>query len=171
MAIKPTKALTRATDSIIVPQALAQHAVSGKRGTRDVVALVGAASVYERRLKQAKDTDALIFPEHHRDAFRELLEAAHLRRHPKSGFDRNFKSLRATSISFRILNNPELNLQIIARNAGTSVVMIDEFYAKRLTAVMNKNDLSAVPKRQVRKSLQEADEAGVKSNTRVRRSQ
>jgi integrase len=121
--------------------------VSGKRGVRMVVALLGAASVYERRLKQAKDTDALIFPEHHRDAFRELLEAAGLRRDPKSGFERNFKSLRATAISFRILNNPELNLQIIARNAGTSVVMIDEFYAKRLTAEMNKDALSAIPKR------------------------
>lgn len=126
--------------------------VSGKRGTRDVVALLGAASVYERRLKRAKDQDALIFPEHHRDAFRELLEAAHLRKDPKSGFERNYKSLRATSISFRILNNPDLNLQIIARNAGTSVVMIDEFYAKRLTAKMSKDALSAVPKRRARAS-------------------
>ena len=126
--------------------------VSGKRGVRTVVALVGAAAVYERRLKRAKDQDALIFPEHHRDAFRELLEAAHLRKDPKSGFERNYKSLRATSISFRILNNPDLNLQIIARNAGTSVVMIDEFYAKRLTAKMNKDALSAIPKRQARAS-------------------
>ncbi|MCX6543795.1 MAG: hypothetical protein NTV05_05205 [Acidobacteria bacterium] len=140
--------------------------VSGKRGTRTVVALVGAASVYQRRLKRAKDTDALIFPEHHRDAFRELLEAAKLRQDQKSGFERNFKSLRATAISFRILNSPDLNLQVIARNAGTSVVMIDEFYAKRLTAEMNKDALSAIPKRQPRKSRTGAGGAGVKSNAR-----
>lgn len=126
--------------------------VTGKRGPRTVVALFGAASVYERRLKQAKDKDALVFPEHHRDAFRELLEAAHLRTDQKSGYERNFKSLRATAISFRILNNPDLNLQVIARNAGTSVVMIDEFYAKRLTAEMNKDALSAIPKRRARAS-------------------
>jgi integrase len=137
--------------------------VSGKRGMRTVVALIGAASVYERRLKQAKDTDALIFPEHHRDAFRELLEAAGLRRDTKSGFERNFKSLRATAISFRILNNPDLNLQIIARNAGTSVVMIDEFYAKRLTAEMNKDALSAIPRRKAKKSKGNAANAGVVS--------
>jgi integrase len=137
--------------------------VSGKRGVRTVVALLGAASVYERRLKQAKDTDALLFPEHHRDTFRELLEAAGLRRDPKSGFDRNLKSLRATAISFRILNSPDLNLQIIARNAGTSVVMIDDFYAKRLTAEMNKDALSAVPQRKPKTSKGKAANAGVVS--------
>ncbi len=134
--------------------------VSGKRGIRTVVALLGAASVYERRLKQANDRDALIFPEHHRDAFRELLEAAHLRTDPKSGFERNYKSLRATSISYRILNNPNLNLQVIARNAGTSVVMIDEFYAKRLTAEMNKDALSSIPKRQARNATAETRGVG-----------
>lgn len=121
--------------------------VSGKRGNRTVVALAGAASVFERRAKVAKDPDALIFPEYHNDAFRSLLEEAGLRRDKKSGFNRNMKSLRATSISFRILNSPDLNLQWIARNAGTSVVMIDTFYARRLTAEMNKDALSSMPKR------------------------
>ena len=55
------------------------------------------------------------------------------------------KSLRATSISFQLLDQPELNLQIIARNAGTSVQMIDQFYAKRLTAEMHKESLSKLP--------------------------
>jgi hypothetical protein len=55
------------------------------------------------------------------------------------------KSLRATAISRRILESPELNLQIIARNAGTSTLMIDKFYAARLTAEMHKDELSELP--------------------------
>jgi len=64
--------------------------------------------------REAALAGALIFPEHHRDAFRELLEAGKLRRDPKSGFERNFESLRATAISFRILNSPDLNLEALA---------------------------------------------------------
>ena len=55
------------------------------------------------------------------------------------------KSLRATSISFQLLDNPELNMQGIARNAGTSIQMIDQFYAKRLTAEMHRESLSKLP--------------------------
>ena len=57
----------------------------------------------------------------------------------------NMKSLRASSISFQLLDQPDLNLQVIARNAGTSVQMIDQFYAKRLTAEMHKESLSKLP--------------------------
>jgi len=117
--------------------------VTGKHGTRTVVALRGAAWVYERRMKQY-DPTGLLFPEHSRDAFRELLIAAGLRE-DAFGFERNLKSLRATSISFRLLDNPEMNLQIVARNAGTSVQMIDTYYAKRLTAEMSKEALSKLP--------------------------
>ena len=114
--------------------------VTGKTGTRTMVGMPGAASVVERRRK-GKDPNDLVFPEHHRDSFRELLDAAGLLKDAK-GFQRNMKSLRATSISFRILKNPELNLTVLARNAGTSVTMIDNWYAKRLTAVMSKDELT-----------------------------
>jgi hypothetical protein len=119
--------------------------VTGKRGTRTVVALAGAASVYERRLKAAKQITEKVFQEHHREAFKELLADAGLRK-DAHGFLRTMKSLRATAISFRILNNPELNLTLIARNAGCSTSMIDLFYAKRLTAEMNKEALSVMPR-------------------------
>ena len=46
------------------------------------------------------------------------------------------------------------------RAAGTSVVMIDEFYAKRLTAEMNKDALSAIPKRQTKRSKGKSADAG-----------
>jgi len=119
--------------------------VTGKRGTRDIVAGSDAASIYVARLKRAKKKiDAFVFGGlHHRDSFRELLKAAKLHRDAQ-GFARNFKSLRATAISFKILEggrNP--NLLMIARNAGTSVQQIDLFYAKRLTAHLWKDELGA----------------------------
>jgi hypothetical protein len=121
--------------------------VTGKRGTRTVVARRGAQRVYETRLKQAQAAGAkggLIFPRQSTDALRELLVAADLRE-DDFGFRRNMKSLRATSISFQLLNQPDLNLQIVARNAGTSIQMIDQFYAKRLTPEMHKESLSKLP--------------------------
>ena len=51
------------------------------------------------------------------------------------------KSLRATAISFRVMQ-PSPNLLLIARNAGTSVQIIDQYYAKRLSAEANKAELS-----------------------------
>jgi hypothetical protein len=116
--------------------------VTGKRGTRTVVGNAIAALIYERRLKNAKPAD-LMFPHHCRDGFRELLLEAGLRE--QEGFTRNLKSVRATSISTALLQNPELNLTVVARNAGTSIQMIDDFYAKRLTAEMHKDVLSTLP--------------------------
>jgi hypothetical protein len=102
-----------------------------------------AAAIYERRLKHAQPTD-LIFPHGCRNGFRELLKAARLRDNAQ-GFRRNLKSVRATSISTALLNNPNLNLTVLARNSGTSVQMVDEFYANRLTPEMFKHELSAMP--------------------------
>jgi hypothetical protein len=118
--------------------------VTGKRGTRTVVAQAPAAWVFEERAKSADDPSDLIFPSHCRDAFRELLIAAELRTDAQ-GFERNLKSMRATAISLMLLENPDINLTMVARNAGTSIQMIDDFYAKRLTAEMHKDKLSAVP--------------------------
>ncbi len=78
--------------------------VAGKRGGRTCVALMGAASVYERRLKAAGGkTGGLLFERHSRDSFRQLLEAADLYVDPKTNFERNYKALRATGISFRVM--------------------------------------------------------------------
>lgn len=117
--------------------------VTGKRGTRTIVTSPEAAYVIGERQKTRKPDD-LVFPEHHRDAFRELLKAAKLER-DTHGFARNMKSLRATAISFRVLKGDDLWL--IARNAGTSITMIDTFYARRLSAELGRDVLgqSAVP--------------------------
>jgi integrase len=116
--------------------------VTGKQGTRTIVALREAAEVIQKRLEAAgRDKNARVFAEHHRDAFQALLKAAGLYEDAQ-GFSRNLKSLRATSISFAILDSPQPNLLLIARNAGTSVAMIDQFYAKRLTAEMHADALT-----------------------------
>lgn len=124
--------------------------VQGKRGGRTVVGRSEAVEIYQRRKKQSDDAspNALIFPIHHREALTELLKAADLHVDPRSGFERNFKSLRATAISFAVLRGaPSPNLLMIARNAGTSVAMIDLFYSKRLSAEMGKDELTARRKR------------------------
>jgi hypothetical protein len=81
----------------------------------------------------------------------------------QTGFELNFMSLRATAVVFSILNSPDLNLQVIARTAGTSVAVIDEFYAKRPTAEMNKDVLCSIPKRKSGKSRCTAANAAVGS--------
>ncbi len=123
--------------------------VDGKSGIRTVVAQRSAANVFARRRREASDKDGLIFPRKSTDALRELLVAANLRV-DASGFRRNMKSLRATSISFGLLRASREtgrapDLLAIARNAGTSVLMIDKFYAKALTADMYKEMLSRLP--------------------------
>jgi hypothetical protein len=115
--------------------------VTGKTGSREVVAMPEAVEIYEERLKRAGDNRGqLIFPEHHRDGFRELLISSNLRTDSK-GHKRNLKSLRATAISFAVLAG--VDLMLIARNAGTSLNMIDTFYAKRLSSLMGKDELTA----------------------------
>jgi hypothetical protein len=119
--------------------------VAGKKHPRCVVTTPGATEIYERRLKTANgNQNALIFPVHRRDAFAELLKDKRANLFTdKYGFKRNFKSLRATSISFAILaGKPKPDLMAIARNAGTSLLMIDTFYAKRLVAEMALDTLS-----------------------------
>jgi integrase len=118
--------------------------VTGKRGTRTIKAPATAGQLLATRSKRlGAKADDLVFPVHHRDAFRELLVAANLYT-DGAGFTRNLKSLRATAISFRILQGrPTPNLLAIARNAGTSVSMIDTFYARRMAAELFTDTLSA----------------------------
>lgn len=103
--------------------------VNGKRGLRDLETTPEAVEIVTERVGGPDD---FVFPAHHRDAFRELLIAAKLRQ-DKDGFTRNFKSLRATSISFAVLAGEDVVW--ISKNAGTSITMINDFYCKRLSAL------------------------------------
>lgn len=112
----------------------------GKSGMRVAYAGPEAVTIYQARI--GEDPTALIFPAHHRDAFRELLEAAGLYV-DHFGNRRNYKALRATSIALTLLRPNPPTIYQIALNAGTSVAMIEKFYAKRLTAESGKDILTA----------------------------
>jgi hypothetical protein len=114
--------------------------VKGKRGHRTAVARDEAARIFARRCGGLKPPDKL-WKHAQRDGFRELLIASGLRT-DAFGNARNLKSLRATSISLFILDNPKVNLEVIAKNAGTSIVQINDFYARRLTAELHVNELT-----------------------------
>lgn len=136
LTVGQVQIMQRAADD---PYALIQ--VHGKTGHRTVIAGGLFPSIYERRAKGRAPSDRL-WPHSQRDAFRELLIAADLRV-DEFGNRRNLKSIRATAISLRILSQaPSPDLLLIARNAGTSVAMIDNFYAKRLSAEMGADRLS-----------------------------
>ena len=115
--------------------------IQGKTGNRKSIGWSGAASAYERLVERRHlQPDDPLFREHHRDGFRELLDAAGLRR---DGFGniRNLKSLRSTGLMMRIKANPRINLKLLADNAGTSVAMLDTFYLKRLSVDLNVEEL------------------------------
>ena len=57
--------------------------------------------------------------------------------------DKTLYSLRHTSIMFRLIYGGEINLLTLARNARTSVAMIERFYASRLEGGMMVNELHA----------------------------
>ncbi len=115
--------------------------IKGKTGVRDAVAWSGAVTSYRRLVARGQlGPNDLLFKEHHRDGFRELLELAGLR-HDAIGNPRNFKSLRSTGLMLRIKDNPQVNLKLLADNAGTSVAMLDTFYLKRLSVKTQYRDL------------------------------
>ena len=122
-----------------------------KRHTGQVVTLRAANGVYQS-LKQyqesrgyGKPNDYLFLPEaKDREGaiqlltthFRKILEKANLRT-GQYGQLRTLYSLRHTAITFRLLYGNGIDLLTLARNARTSVEMIERFYSSNLTAEMN----------------------------------
>jgi hypothetical protein len=122
-----------------------------KRHTTQIVSMRPAVRLY-KGLKQkasnalsAKPDDYVFLPEI-RDRkiamtiidlqFRRVLEASGLRL-GRRGQVRTLYSLRHTSIMFRLLYGRGIDLLTLARNARTSVEMIEKFYASELSAEMN----------------------------------
>jgi hypothetical protein len=99
-----------------------------KTGPRSgVLCTVPATLVFKRRLGDHGPSDK-IFPRSCGREFQRLLIHANL--YEDGDNRRNLKSLRATSISFRILEGADVT--IVAKNAGTSINSINNFYAKYL---------------------------------------
>ena len=127
---------------------------SSKTTNRPVVSMAAAVSVYEGLVKEhqkagkaCKKEDYIFFPEISKESdrwkamdrmgrqFDYIVRAADLKTSP-TGEDRTLYSLRHTAIMFR-LTMGDLDLLTLARNARTSVEMIERFYANHLTPEMN----------------------------------
>ncbi len=79
-----------------------------------------------------RDAAAVVISQH----FNKILVATGLKT-GELGQARSLYSLRHTAIMFRLLHGKGIDLLTLARNARTSVQMIEEFYASNLTAEMN----------------------------------
>ena len=83
--------------------------------------------------------------------FNKVLHAANLKS-GELGQTRSLYSLRHTAIMFRLLYGKGIDLLTLARNARTSVKMIEDFYASNLTAEMNIGLLQSRRGRQTQQS-------------------
>jgi hypothetical protein len=97
---------------------------------------------YQRQRGYGDDTDFLFLPEHpnRTTAYRTLTRQFDvvlndtLLRVGKDGSQRTLYSLRHTAIMYRLMFGGDINLLTLARNARTSVAMIERFYASQLEA-------------------------------------
>lgn len=89
-----------------------------------------------------------------RRQFDAVLERAELKKSP-SGAPRTLYSLRHTAIMFRLTRGESIDLLTLAKNARTSVEMIERFYAKPLQAEMNVGKIQSM--RTIQSSAAEAD--------------
>jgi len=122
-----------------------------KAHDKPIVTLRPAVRIYEtlqsywRERGLARADDYLFFPgESNRNyalavlgwMFRQLLEELDLRLGPH-GNPRTLYSLRHTAITFRLLYGQGIDILTLARNARTSVEMIEKHYASTLTGERN----------------------------------
>ena len=116
-----------------------------------IISMPQAVPIYDKltRYQKAKgfgNSDQFIFMpkfanrdvalQHLRLQFQEALSRIGLK-HARTGQTRTLYSLRHSAIMFRLLQGKSMDLLTLARNARTSVDMIDRFYAKHLTAEIN----------------------------------
>jgi len=122
-----------------------------KKHSGQIVSLKAAVRIYETLTQYqtergfGKPNDYLFMPQV-RDRqsaiqllsghFRKILLKTNLER-GKAGQVRTLYSLRHTAITFRLLYGKGIDLLTLARNARTSVEMIERFYSSNLTAEMN----------------------------------
>jgi integrase len=122
-----------------------------KRHSAATVSLSPAVFVYEKLLAYqtargyGAPDDYVFFPEERNRrlvldisgwAFNWILKDLGIKAGPH-GTDRSLYSLRHTSITFRLIYGGSIDLLTLARNARTSVEMIEKFYASTLSAEMN----------------------------------
>jgi integrase len=123
-----------------------------KKHDKPIVTIQSAVPVYEQLKKhhalngRAEASDYLFFPEL-RDRtdvlmllgwqFMFVQKIAKIEANAANGRRRTLYSLRHTAITFRLLYGGSIDLLTLARNARTSVEMVEKFYSSNLTAEMN----------------------------------
>ncbi len=122
-----------------------------KRHKAPTVSLPQAVNIYKTILQHhtaqgyGKPEDYVFFPEEKNRLralntigwlFNWIMNSLGLKEGPH-GADRSFYSLRHTAITFRLIFGGNIDLLTLARNARTSVEMIEKFYASTLSAEMN----------------------------------
>ena len=123
-----------------------------KKHDKPIVTLQGAVFVYEKLLEyhkknnRAEPTDYLFMPTL-RDRTHLLLylgwqfmyvqKLAKIEKNASNGMNRTLYSLRHTAITFRLLYGGNIDLLTLARNARTSVEMVEKFYSSNLSSEMN----------------------------------
>ena len=123
-----------------------------KKHDKPIVTLAAAVRVYERLMQinkargYASPDDYLFMPEmaDRKKAveflgyqFQHILSRAGIGGNAANGMNRTLYSLRHTAITFRLLYGKKIDLITLARNARTSVEMIEKFYSSNLSAEMN----------------------------------
>ena len=123
-----------------------------KRHDKPIVTMSAAVTVYERlRAYQARlgfgGADDCVFmpqmPDRKRALellgwqFRHAQSVAGIGRNTANGQVRTLYSLRHSAITFRLLYGKNIDLLTLARNARTSVEMVERFYSSNLSAEMN----------------------------------
>jgi hypothetical protein len=123
-----------------------------KKHDKPIVTLQPAVFVYERLLAKqkadgyGKPDDYLFLPDMQDRKwllvaygwqFMYLQSLAGIEANAANGQTRTIYSLRHTAMTFRLLYGGKIDLLTLARNARTSVEMIERFYASNLTAEMN----------------------------------
>lgn len=132
---------------------------------KPIATLEKAVDVYEN-LKAANTEDELAEADHYvfmpeftnretalrrlQQQFNYLLDDLDFKQGPR-GEERTIYSLRHTCIMHRLLDADNIDLLTLARNARTSVEMIERFYASQLTGEMNIDSLQSM---RTRKGLQ-----------------
>ena len=123
-----------------------------KKHDKPIVTLQAAVYVYERLLTWQKSLgygrteDYVFLPnqanrdlvlETYRWQFNFILQQAGIGKNASNGQNRTLYSLRHSSMTFRLLYGRKVDLLTLARNARTSVEMVEKFYSSNLNAEMN----------------------------------
>jgi integrase len=130
-----------------------------KTSNTPIVSMAVAVEVYKKLLDfqadkgYGKEEDFIFLPQYREDRgfalemlrrqFNVVMEFAEMKE-TTSGQNRTIYSLRHTAIMLRLIKGDNVDLLTLARNARTSVEMIDRFYARHLTAEMNLEKFQSV---------------------------